>query len=705
WYHTKKVARLYRKQVAVAAVILLSLVGGVVGTSWQAFRAEAARTQIAVEKAESDWRGYRATLLAAEGAIDRQEFGRAADSLAQAPGSLRSWEYDYLKLQLPAEENGLRTEDPVLAIANAEAAFLTIGMFRNSALNGEVEHETPLPYVKLDDEICIAIAWTPDCRALLATPAQSPGRCVLARSEDGALLRVFDAPSGTGSVVGAVSADLTRVCIARRNGSAAIFDAATGTRVATLPPAGAFAFTADSAMLIVADTKLSRYTAATGEPAGCMLPGSCAEAGLGLTLDPAGRFALVRGSRVTELWDLPAQTRVWSVAPSASVAAFVDAERVLLGRGSEVELVQTSPSRARLTYRFNDRVVGAGPLPGTNRFWVSTSASRDNRMFVIALPPPTYSDPRLAHATLIASPDRALIAAVEEDDETGRVPVSILRAQTLEKIAAIPGAAGPPAFFHHSQDLWIARREPGQAITIEWRAVGKGTPSAALPLPPDAAMTTTIASRVGVAVSGDGRQLAVIVAGDTLASLHLRDMGDGVWRKLGEWPVSKLPATAARLVGIAFSPAGDRVIAALEGGVAVGVVASGTAQLVPVSGSPELLALSPDGARCAVGSAAGELTLIDLGSLSVRPIIGAEDVLAADELAGLWWHSGTQPRLIFATKKSLTVWDEPVETVVFRGRLPSIGSCLPSAEPGGMLLTGVREGLRPASRATRQDFR
>jgi len=112
-YNARKFARRNPGLVGGLAAAFVALAAGLVGVSWFWIR-ESAQRQRADRTAEESRRlAYRASLAAAQAAIQNDDVGLARRSLAAAPDELRGWEWSHLnwlcnrsRMTLPGHEGG-----------------------------------------------------------------------------------------------------------------------------------------------------------------------------------------------------------------------------------------------------------------------------------------------------------------------------------------------------------------------------------------------------------------------------------------------------------------------------------------------------------------------------------------------------------------------------------------------------------------------
>jgi WD40 repeat protein/serine/threonine protein kinase len=116
----ERLARWRRRNPGVAASLVgiaLVFVAGFVLVSWSYFRAESAR-QLAEEREKAErWERYRASMIAAGGAMQLHNITAAKSALAAAPQEYRNWEWRYFIHQLDTAQQVIQVGADVRMMA------------------------------------------------------------------------------------------------------------------------------------------------------------------------------------------------------------------------------------------------------------------------------------------------------------------------------------------------------------------------------------------------------------------------------------------------------------------------------------------------------------------------------------------------------------------------------------------------------------
>jgi serine/threonine protein kinase/WD40 repeat protein len=94
-YRVRKFVSRYRAGLLVAALTMLLLVAGIVGTTLGMLRAESARKLADENGRRATQSAYRSSIVAAEVALRNSDSIRLRQALATAPAELRGWEWNY----------------------------------------------------------------------------------------------------------------------------------------------------------------------------------------------------------------------------------------------------------------------------------------------------------------------------------------------------------------------------------------------------------------------------------------------------------------------------------------------------------------------------------------------------------------------------------------------------------------------------------
>jgi eukaryotic-like serine/threonine-protein kinase len=259
------VARLVRSAqrrplvTSLLALLVVSLLGGLGGVTWkwldaneQRDRANANSRRADEEKSAALYQTYRASLAAASAALQNHNTADAARHLADAPASLRRWEWNHLSSRLDDSTEVIPiTDGSGLLVGSKEQLWFGVPAktgLQLTSLKDRQEKLIPMERARLRDTVCAThlglrvSAWTgPTAFDLL--------------DESGKVLCHVKTPDNEYSVPVVVSPDGTRLCLTldgnRRQ--LAIFDTSTGSQSAlceTLDAAiWAYAFSPDSKQL------------------------------------------------------------------------------------------------------------------------------------------------------------------------------------------------------------------------------------------------------------------------------------------------------------------------------------------------------------------------------------------------------------------------------------------------------------------------
>jgi WD40 repeat protein/tRNA A-37 threonylcarbamoyl transferase component Bud32 len=111
WHRTVKWCHRRPAQAALAATLLVVVLVGFAGVTWQMFRAEAAKEIALQEKEAARWYAYRANIAAAASALQLTNISSARSYLDAAPEQYRNWEWHHFVSQLDPPHAVLRGHD------------------------------------------------------------------------------------------------------------------------------------------------------------------------------------------------------------------------------------------------------------------------------------------------------------------------------------------------------------------------------------------------------------------------------------------------------------------------------------------------------------------------------------------------------------------------------------------------------------------
>jgi WD40 repeat protein len=96
WYRVRKFVRRNKRPVLATAVVAATLLAGIVGTTWQMVRANAARDNLKRINESERVEGYFRRIALAHAALSVNDLGGALEFLVACPEDLRGWEWRYL---------------------------------------------------------------------------------------------------------------------------------------------------------------------------------------------------------------------------------------------------------------------------------------------------------------------------------------------------------------------------------------------------------------------------------------------------------------------------------------------------------------------------------------------------------------------------------------------------------------------------------
>jgi WD40 repeat protein/serine/threonine protein kinase len=586
--------------------------------------AEAIAERAAAEKQRevAERQSYAANLVAADLHIRSNEISEARRRLSQCPAALRGWEWRYLLWKtdtsiatLPGHGNAGETKPALGFSRDATRLFRTAG--------NTVEWWSAAGFKPL--------AASADLGSILA--ADGHGARVLSRSgrngDSGP--RVYDAASG--KVLASLGADVDvtcaafdatgrRVVVGGRDGSMAMWDAASGQALAKM--AGhkggvwALAISADGERIVSGgeDAMVRIWDAASGQA-------MYAAAGHGGAVRAAA-FSADRRWIVSGSADKSA--RIWDAATGRAL-------HTLNGQECGVQAVAISPDAGTI----------ATASCATLRLWFAESGK-----LAATLP----GEWRAAIAAIAFSPDNAQVAAVGASGEVkvwnaltygggilrrasadvGRVAIGpngerLALYQTKTQSIEVWDAHMKPAWNWHDGNAPSPEGTPALAFSPDGSRLAAGWPDGAVRI--WNAATGQPAGDAGkfpaavswLAFTADGARLMVGTA----------DRGVSVWDagKAGANPLKlTLAGAPAAIVSAAYSPDRKRIVGGqVSGEIAVWDAGSGQclAVLKGHSAAVGALAFSPDGSRIISGAADKTLRVWDAATYDPLLVMGDRD--------------------------------------------------------------------------------
>jgi WD40 repeat protein/serine/threonine protein kinase len=231
----ERLARWGRRNPTVAtslAGVAAAFVAAFLLVSWSYFRAESAR-QVAVEREKSErWERYRASMIAAGGAMQLHNVTAAKSAIDAAPEEHRNWEWHYFRHQLDTAQQVVRVGDKLRVVSLSRDGSLAAvqaasGPIRLWNLSTRKEVGVLPPQRVPANEI----VFSADGTSLVAEHGEQlviwdiPGRRERA---------VVNLPAPRVSMP-ALSPNGDRLIVGLRDGSVRVWNAATGQQLLTLP--------------------------------------------------------------------------------------------------------------------------------------------------------------------------------------------------------------------------------------------------------------------------------------------------------------------------------------------------------------------------------------------------------------------------------------------------------------------------------------
>ncbi|HLJ92894.1 MAG TPA: protein kinase [Gemmataceae bacterium] len=126
----------------LVALLVVSVLGGLLGVTWkwldaetQRSRADAQARQVDIEKLEALRQAYRGRLAAAAAALQNHDVADAARQLWEAPESLRGWEWQHLHSRLDDRSGVIRAAPGETLILLPNPQGIQVGRVENTHLN------------------------------------------------------------------------------------------------------------------------------------------------------------------------------------------------------------------------------------------------------------------------------------------------------------------------------------------------------------------------------------------------------------------------------------------------------------------------------------------------------------------------------------------------------------------------------------------
>jgi serine/threonine protein kinase len=659
WYHARKIARLYRPQVAVALTILTLLIAGAAGVTWQWREAESARAREARERQAAEREAYRSLLIGINGELVSRSFWYARSLVDGAARHRGNWEFDLLASLTPALERHA-PPDPIVAMAARGDRIRAIGALQNFWLSPTNFNEVAPP----DAGIARTIALSPDAKFILAYRLRpgTPAWILLDSDATIADARVLQGPAPAGRLLGAVSLDGSRAALGTHGQSPLLITSTSdSTSIQLDVPAAACDFTPDASELILADATLSRYSTTTGRRTGELLPNRQATPGRLLRFSPSRDAVLIIDAAQAQLWELATARNVWTRPGNFVAAAFSpDGASVLLATPSEVHLIPAASGTRSRVLPFDFTILAVGFTPDGSRAWVSGNSI--NRNSLVLFPPP---DPRPLFvgppdAVLRGSTASPLLAVESEQKRT----VDLIDTRSGVAMAQLVNTLGPTSFDRNG-DVWVTSALGDQPILIHRSAAGEATE----PAPPSLKVAPDQPLRVGLAL-GDA---AIFLAASTQTEVSVHKRTSAGWAVLGSWPLAPGADPARRkpeeFVRPAMVRAADRdamVAVAAETGVYLLDSSGAQRSFVPAEAVPEFIEFEPASTTLAIACAGGDVFLAT--ERSITQLQKADGRPTDVQIRGIFW---IEPgKLAIVESSQVVVWDTATASELARITIP-----------------------------------
>jgi eukaryotic-like serine/threonine-protein kinase len=258
WYRFRKFARRNKRPVLAAAVVVLALVGGIIGTTWGMLRATDALGREKQAKDDLIQRLYYQWIAAAAHDRAKNRHVRAEELLEQCPPHLRGWEWHYVKRLPFAEVLKLPHGDVVHRVAwSPDGRLLASGSLKGWVKVWDARTGDLLFHREAHKGFVMGVAFSP--KGYLATGGEDDRVKLWDLSRPDRPVREF--PTSAGTTVHALefSPDGRYLAAAEQTRKVRLWELTSGGEV--LSPwddrlaAGGLAFTPDSHYLLTVSTE------------------------------------------------------------------------------------------------------------------------------------------------------------------------------------------------------------------------------------------------------------------------------------------------------------------------------------------------------------------------------------------------------------------------------------------------------------------
>ncbi len=652
WYHARKIARLYRPQVAVAFTILTLLITGAAAVTWQWREAESARARAVEQKTEVEWNAYRGFLFAAAARAREQDHARAEELLRSTAPLLRGWEYNFLNALIGDRANRQTSLDRVLALFPTTDPNRrdVVGRMQDATLTRDARgwriSNFRFREIAINSLPSQTIATSADGSRVLCSNGAG-GLAVLSRLPNQTkLLATLERPSGSPALSGGSLSPDGSLVAAWGEGSVDLFDATTGALMKQLGEGDCARFLADASLLIAGPT-LRRY--ADRGVGSIVSEAAISLQGKRRAIAASTTLALVRAEGGAELIELESGRSRWVIEGQFTTGAvFTEPNVAVLGERSLLRVVSAeNPSMtADVSVPLAIDNVGEGPSPGN--MWISTKAIGTLEFETLPTPTPRARPAVDARAMIPAPVGRDVIVI----SDAGATVMEIATGRTRTELGSV---IATPAWSPDAAHIIAIRIQNGVQL-IEHRGSNEPNP---IPLPDSAADHIARFGSVAMAYSPNADRVLLVWGEDTHYAAAEWSRVQSSWSATRRWPLEANQIddakSSARAVVAAWDPAGSRrAIGFLTRVIywddtASPVVVETTIQPTHMRFSPDSRFIGIAGAPLMAGTINLETgTLAELGADARR--------MTDDRTLGLAWTAAPQ-RLIHLRSRGLTVWD------------------------------------------------
>jgi WD40 repeat protein/serine/threonine protein kinase len=678
-YRARKFVRKHRAGVIAASLVLLSLLGGIAGTTWgllRALRAQAAEAlrvterdeAVKVAESRAEELGYRlgvSDFLLGSAAYDHGELKLAAERLDNVPKAQRGWEWRNMRRLTRGGLFSLLGHSAIVSDVaySPDGTLIVTGSHNGSAKVWDARTGERLRDLKGHSRGMMSVAFSPDGKHILTRGTDEASR--ISDAATGEPLLELQGHKGFESP-GVFSPDGSRIA-AFHGGEAMVWDARNGALLLNLKaPAKALTISSPGTAGREDNAVPAGRVNVVKNPIRC------------LTFSPDGsRFVAGFDDHVARIWDIrtgaPMPDLKGHAGAVTDVAFSADGSRVatgcsdktarvwdarigallleLKGHAGAVVDVAISPDGSRVVTSSDDQ---------TARLWDAHTGSSLAELTVLGRRPQHVAFSPDGMRFVTAGKSKAIVW----DSRTGRSILELNHEAAFACIAFSPdGSRIVTGMSGGSAVVWDAWTAPpvlqarghmdavwGVAFSHDGTKVigGGGDGTAKVWDARTGKLLIDLKGHAGsvlcVAFSPDGTQIAT----------GSEDATARIWSVRREAPLLELKGHVGSVRSVVFSPDGERVVTAGEDKTARVWDSRTGSPLLELKGhasGPSTVALSPDGSRIVVGSQDGMTRVWDSREGTL--------VLEMRSRAGMWSVacSPDGARILSRSKGSATVWD------------------------------------------------